>query len=217
MLVLAHGTCPKSRKIISESPDVFLDLQMSCAKTKISHIHEPRSGRFWWHLLSHQLPWTFSPHLGRHVVGSKWACVCWRPFLCFVYYNLGVALFTVRKQRGLERKKKKVKIRTVSCTLLENQERISLLFHFLSIMGFSRFVVQLNKGMLTGRASLNPEAPSASRFRISRFRMSQIPDKWLSAGPRWELTPWPGRAGIKEMTRPEQKHRCCRKWWCVCL
>lgn len=149
-----------------------------------------------------------------HALGRKRACC--RPVLSLVYYNLSVALSSPPESKGGWRKEKE-RPNDKRCFLhtsgpsAETPAVISLP----GIIEFAGCVVLMKKGMLTSRVHLKLEGPRASRFRTSQFRISQISDTWLSTGPRWKLTPWPGRAGIKEITVSEQNHKCCRMWWCV--
>lgn len=134
----------------------------------------------------------------KHALGRKWACCCLFP--SFIYYNLNVALSSPPESKGGWRKEKE---RTnnkhfflAPFWAIRRNSVISLP----SIMESPGWVVLMKKGMLTSRVYLKREGPRASRFRTFQFRISQISDTWLRTGPRWELTPWPGRAGIKEIT-----------------
>lgn len=77
------------RKITSESPDVFLDLQMSKAVTEFSHIYvSPWKTSVTSSNLSATL--SLAPHLGKEWAGKEMDI--WCLFLSFIYHNLSVAL-----------------------------------------------------------------------------------------------------------------------------
>lgn len=201
LLVLIHGTCPKSRipwrKIISASPDIFLGLQMFKVTTKLSHTHEPRSGRSLSHLPHPQCPWASTPGQSTHRGGSEPAAVLF--LLSFTIISVLPCLHHQKAKGVEERKKKELTISIFFLAPFWAIRRDSVI-SLPSIMDSAGWVTLMKKGMLTSRVYLKREGPRASRFRTSQFRISQISDTWLRTGPRWELTPWPGRAGIKEIT-----------------
>lgn len=128
LLVLIHGTCPKSRipwrKIISASPDVFLGLQMFKVTTKLSHTHEPRSGRSLSlsHLPHPQCPWACTPGQSTLWGGNERAAVLF--LLSFTIISVLPCLHHQKAKGVEERKKKELTISIFSCTLLGDQERL---------------------------------------------------------------------------------------------
>lgn len=126
LLVLVHGTCPKSRipwrKIISESPDVFLGLQMFKVTTKLSHIHEPRVEDVC-HIFQ-PLSVPEPPHLGKACTGKETSTLLF--FLSFIIISALPCLHHQKAKGVEERKKKEVTISVVSCILLGHLQRLRL-------------------------------------------------------------------------------------------